>query len=234
MLKSIKPVIRQLKLLSLVAATLVAFGQSANADTLLGLYADANYWHTSNDTKYQSVDADMDKKGQTMISASLEHGVPFVPNARVRYADLSTDGKYTTNISKYDLNSTDVIAYYEILDNIVSVDVGLGAKILDGNWQVNNTKVDLGETLPMLYASAGGKLPFTGFSAKAEAGIAKNSDVDVIDTLAEVQYDFIDNMAVDMGLKVGYRIMDIKYEDNKKNKLDGKFKGPYIGLQLHF
>ncbi len=215
---------------------LTGLTQVAQADTILGVYADANYWDTENENTYNTTKATMDDKGRFMASVGLEHGVPLVPNVKVRYADLANDGTYGTSAtaSKLSLDSTDLIAYYEILDNVVSIDVGLGAKALSGDWQVGtNSKVDLGETLPMAYLSAGAKLPFTGFSAKAEIGVAGNGDVEATDALAEIQYDFVKNMAVDIGAKVGYRVIDMKYDETGK-KFDSEFKGPYVGLQFHF
>lgn len=217
----------------LILATASSVG---HADTLLGIYADANYWHTSTDSSQNGVDSDYDSQGQLMLAASLEHGVPLVPNARLRYTQLNADGK-TDAKQQLTMNSTDAIAYYELLDNVVSVDVGLGAKFLEGDYKTATTTYDMGKTLPMLYGSVGAKLPFTGLSAKAEAAVAKGSEVDATDLQAEIQYQFIDNIALDVGGKLGYRIMDINYDQlpNTNNKaFDTTFKGPYVGLELHF
>lgn len=216
-------------LTALVAST-------AHADTLYGLYADANYWHTSSETTQNGVKTEHKDKGQLMASASLEHGVPFVPNARVRHASLDSTEK-ATNI-KHDLSSTDVIAYYELLDNVVSLDVGLGAKILEGEIEdsADRAIADLSKTLPMAYVSAGAKLPFTGLSAKAEVGIAHNSKYKATDAQAELKYNFIDKALIDVGAKVGYRVLTIEADEILKDKSDYKneFTGPYAGVEIHF
>ncbi|MDO4441803.1 MAG: TIGR04219 family outer membrane beta-barrel protein [Moraxella sp.] len=211
-------------LMALVATT-------AHADTIYGLYADANYWHTSNESTQDGTTTKHDSKGRLVASASLEHGVPFVPNAKVRYANLDSSPKNSN--AKHDLSSTDIIAYYELLDNVVSVDVGLGAKILDGS--INNS-TDLSKTLPMAYASVGGKLPFTGLSAKAELGAAHNSKYKATDAQAEIKYNFVDKALVDVGAKAGYRIMTVEADEIFRDKSDYKneFKGPYVGLEVHF
>lgn len=220
---------------SLLTAGIIATTMgTAQADTIYGLYADANYWNTEVESSYNGVDADYDDQGQMMASVSVEHFVPLVPNVRVRHATLDADGTLGTVKSELDLSSTDAIAYYEILDNVVSADIGLGAKFLQGDFTRGTTTTNLDETLPMGYASVGAKLPFTGLSAKAELGIAKGTDVDVTDAQAEIKYDFVDTLAMDLGAKVGYRVMEIDYDDVKDKELNTDFKGPYVGLELHF
>ena len=140
------------------------------------------------------------------------------------------------NISE--LNNIDYILYYELLDTVVHADVGVGLTNLDGTVKNLNagalSQYDLDEYSPLLYATAGVKLPFTGMSAKAEAVYSHGSDTKKTDVQAELQYDFIDNLAVDLGAKLGYRIMKIDAEQNNVPDLQLEFKGPYIGLDIHF
>ncbi|WP_066802308.1 TIGR04219 family outer membrane beta-barrel protein [Moraxella oblonga] len=220
------------KLLCLTAL----LASTAHADTLYGLYVDANYWHASNETTQNNTNTKHKDGGQLMVSASLEHGVPFVPNARVHHVSLDSTEK-TTDI-KHDLSSTDVIAYYELLDNMVNLDVGLGAKILEGEIEGKNTDstTDLSKTLPMAYVSAGVKLPLTGLSAKAEVGVAHNNKYKATDAQAEIKYNFIDKAFIDVGGKLGYRMINIEADKLLKDDSDYKneFKGPYAGLEIHF
>ncbi|MBS9778578.1 MAG: TIGR04219 family outer membrane beta-barrel protein [Gammaproteobacteria bacterium] len=227
--------------LLLTAGLISVSAMSAYADTVYGVYADANYWYPDASVGTNDKNkTDYDEKGQLMLSANVEHGVPMFPNVYASHTQLNTE-KDTTAISKneVDLTSTDVVAYYEVLDNVVSADVGLGAKVLQGeskNMLVGGTKVasqSLDETLPMAYGSVGAKLPLTGFSAKVKAGYAKGNDVEATDAQAEIKYDFVDNIVVDLGAKAGYRVSKVKY-DKKDVKLDSEFKGPYVGLEAHF
>ncbi len=90
----------------------------------------------------------------------------------------------------------------------------------------------------MIYGAAGVKLPLTGLSAKAELLYSNYEDTQLTDAKAELQYNFVDNLLVDVGLKAGYRILDIQFDDyesnNLKNDLSFEFKGPYIGVDIHF
>lgn len=235
----------------------------AQAD-VIGVKADASYWFydgkaqvqpksntssLSNQTgvndlllnPYAGLSApeeNLDRKGSAQISLAFEHPIPLIPNAKIRYVNLkSQTEKELAGQPVYDLNidHTDFILYYEILDTIVNADVGLGATNLNGDIKtLNVSKVDIDKTVPVIYGSAGVKLPFTGLSAKAELLYSNINDTKITDAQAELQYNFIDNLLVDVGLKAGYRILDVKLDDYDKNDLKFNFKGPYIGLDMHF
>ncbi|ENX18403.1 hypothetical protein F895_00018 [Acinetobacter sp. CIP 64.2] len=235
----------------------------AQAD-MLGVKADASYWFYDGKAKVQpkpntsslsnqtgvddlllnpyaglsAPEENLDRKGSAQISLAFEHPIPLIPNAKIRYVNLKSQTENTVaGQPVYDLNidHTDFILYYEILDTIVSADVGLGATNLNGDVKtLNVSKTDIDKTVPVIYGSAGIKLPFTGLSAKGELLYSNFNDTKITDAQAELQYNFIDNLLVDVGLKAGYRILDIKLDDYKKNDLKFDFKGPYIGLDIHF
>ena len=60
------------------------------------------------------------------------------------------------------------------------------------------------------------------------------NDVKITDAQAELQYDFIQSVAVDLGLKAGYRILNIELDDLDNRDMKFEFKGPYVGLNAHF
>lgn len=229
-----------LKLTLLSCASLLAAGLT-HADTLLGVYASADYWYVqgnAEDANHSATKQDIDQKGQFQVALSLEHGVPLLPNARIRYTALDVDSEQKIlNTPTYNLklNNSDFILYYEVLDNVVSADVGLAAKRLEGDVSFAGiAKRDVSATLPSVYASVGAKLPFTGLSAKAEALYGKNGSKQATDLSAEVKYDFIDNALLDVGAKLGYRLLNIDLE--KQNGIEPQFslRGPYLGVEAHF
>jgi len=226
----------------LFTALLLGLGLSSigHAD-VIGLKADASYWNF--DGYSQSANAgkqDLDRQGTAQLSVAFEHPVPLLPNAKIKYVNLDSNSEQSTplNAADIELNNIDYILYYELLDTIVHADIGAGLTNLDGTVRNLNagalTQYDLDEYSPSLYATAGVKLPFTGMSAKAEAVYSHGSDIKKTDVQAELQYDFIDNLLVDVGAKVGYRIMNIDAEQNNAPDLELEFKGPYIGLNIHF
>ena len=230
--------------LSLLAAALGYCGV-AQAD-VVAVKADASYWAYDGQANMAAQtgvdDYDLERDGSTQVSLAIEHPVPLIPNAKLRYVNLNAQTEnQVLNQPIYDLNidQTDFILYYEILDNVVDADIGIGASKLSGDVKtlaLANTKID--ETVPVIYGAAGVKLPLTGLSAKAELLYSNYEDTQLTDAKAELQYNFVDNLLVDVGLKAGYRILDIQFDDyesnNLKNDLSFEFKGPYIGVDIHF
>ncbi|MGS5800263.1 TIGR04219 family outer membrane beta-barrel protein, partial [Acinetobacter baumannii] len=183
-------------------------------------------------------DQDLDRKGSAQLSLAFEHPIPFIPNAKIRYVNLDTQTKSETlGQANYnvDLDHSDFILYYELLDNIVSVDAGLGATVINGDITAYTGKrVDIDKTYPIAYLSGEVKLPFTGLSAKGEATYTNFDDAKITDALVEAKYKFADNLLIDLGLTAGYRILNIDLDDYDNNDLKFEFKGPYVGLEAHF
>lgn len=213
----------------------------AQAD-VIGIKGDLSYWaydgQANMAAQTAASDQDLERKGAAQLSLAIEHPVPLIPNAKIRYVNLKTQTENEVAgqpVYDIDMDHADFILYYEILDNIVNADVGVGATTLNGHvTTLALSKTDIDKTVPVIYATAGAKLPFTGLSAKGEVLYSNFNDAKITDAQAELQYNFIDNLLVDVGLKAGYRILDIKLDDYEKNDLKFNFKGPYIGLDIHF
>lgn len=227
----------------ILSTALLAIGSTTAQADFLGLYAGVDGMYTkADDSAGQS-----DDKFNAVYNLAFEHPVPFLPNLKLRYSDFSnteSSGNALVNVNQsLGVQTLDALGYYEILDNIVSVDAGLGAKRINTKDVVRLSTGNVGaviknnydETLPALYVAAGGKLPFTGFSAKAEVMAGKNSDADFSDINAEVKYNFIQNIALDLGVKFGYRAMTVNFDDDANSGFDKiEAKGPYLGLEAHF
>lgn len=231
--------------MKLLKLSLLALGTSvcglAQAD-VIGVKGDLSYWNYNGEANMaaqtSAPDQDLDRKGSAQLSLAIEHPIPLIPNAKIRYVNLKTQTENEVAgqpVYDLDIDHTDFILYYEVLDNIVDADIGFGASNLNGDVKtLGLNKTDIDKTIPVIYGSAGVKLPFTGLSAKAELLYSNVNDTKITDAQAELQYNFIDNLLVDVGLKAGYRILDIKLDDYEKNDLKFNFKGPYIGLDVHF
>ena len=225
----------------LLTTLLLGFGLStlSHAD-LVGVKADLSYWDFDGYSQDNNFKHELDRQGTAQLSIAVEHPVPLLPNAKIKYVNLDSNSEQSTpaNASEIELNNIDYILYYELLDTVVHADVGAGLTQLDGTVQnLTNAafnQYDLDEYSPLLYATVGVKLPFTGMSAKAEAIYSHGSDSQKTDVQAELQYDFIDNLLVDVGAKIGYRVMQVDVEQKQRPDLQLEFKGPYIGLDIHF
>ncbi len=240
--------------MKILKISMLALGTSlcglAQAD-VIGVKGDLSYWNYNGKANMaaqtSAPDQDLDRKGSAQLSLAFEHPIPLLPNAKIRHVNLKTQTEnevFGQPIYDLDIAHTDFILYYEILDNIVDADVGFGATTLNGDVTTlladptsslyKMGKVDINKTVPVIYGSAGVKLPFTGLSAKAELLYSNFNDTKITDAQAELQYNFIDNLLVDVGLKAGYRILNIKLDDYEKNDLKFDFKGPYLGIDIHF
>ena len=242
-----------------LSAFLVTLGLSSFAQAdFIGLKGDVSYWNIggtseinnqsslSNQTgvgdllldPYAGINNqyDLDKKGTIQASIAFEHPIPIIPNVKLKYTKLDTETEAKFDLAKTEINldHTDLILYYEILDNVVKADVGIGATKLNGTVQQFSRNINVDEYSPIIYAEAGVKLPFTGLSAKAEATYTNVNDVKITDAQAEFQYDFVKTIFLDLGAKVGYRILNIELNDIDKSDMKFDFKGPYIGLNAHF
>ncbi|OTG85109.1 TIGR04219 family outer membrane beta-barrel protein [Acinetobacter sp. ANC 4648] len=219
----------------------VALGLSSFAQAdFIGLKGDISYWNidgNSNINKKYQADQDIDRDGTVQLSVAFEHPVPIIPNIKAKYTKLNLETKANTlglDKTEINLDHTDLIFYYEILDNVVKADIGVGATRLNGNTKQFGQNVNIDEYSPIIYAEAGAKLPFTGLSAKAEATYTNINDVKITDAQAEIQYNFVQSLFLDLGAKVGYRVLNIELNDLNKRDMKFDFKGPYIGLDAHF
>lgn len=213
----------------------------AQAD-FIGLKGDISYWDVdgkANIDEKKLADQDLDRTGAVQASVAFEHPIPVIPNVKLKYTKLDTETESNNpveQLAKTDINldHTDFILYYEILDNVVKADVGVGATRLNGDVKQFGNSFDIDEYAPIVYAEAGVKLPFTGLSAKAEATYTNVNDVKITDAQAEVQYNFVQSILLDLGAKVGYRVMNVELTDLDERDMKFEFKGPYIGLDAHF
>lgn len=240
------------------------FSQQAQADTLLGLYIGGDQWATettgalatSSDLQtFQFEDQDF-----SSFYAALEHPIPLVPNLKIKYteleleamADLNQSFEFGDNIYKVDtrvtgdsdLSHIDYVLYYEIFDNdLISIDLGLSAKQFDGYVKVKGDEqslgfseesIDISGVVPMAYGAVQVGLPFTGLSVFAEGSMLAIGDSSIQDYQVGVAWEFVDNMAVDIALRAGYRALSLELDDVDDIYTDLETKGLFAGLQVHF
>lgn len=235
----------QKTILSLMAGAVFGFASMGAQADFVGVYAGIDAAFVKSDTENSAPNEDTKVAGT--YSLAFEHPVPFVPNAKIRYSKYETtdweDIGPAVIHGELEFETLDLLAYYEVLDNVVSIDVGAGAKKINseisvvGKSKFNSMQISLSEkyddTIPGLYAAAGGKLPLTGLSAKAEVFVGKNSNADFTDYNAEIKYNFVETLLVNVGAKVGYRNLKVNVDDPADvDELSAK--GPYIGLEVHF
>ncbi len=253
-----------MKICRLAATAMLCLAPLANAkaDTVLGVYAGAQGWNTSTSGGFSESSTgnaafDLDSQTNTSLYVAFEHMVPLVPNIKVNYTTLDTDGvtelnsafefdgnvytENTTLLTQVDMDSTDIILYYELFDNdLFSLDLGINGKYIDGTFFVED--VESGTTgdaafkgvIPMAYSRVMFSFPYTGFSAYAEGSYMSLDDHKVRDIQAAVTYSFIESLALDMTLQLGYRDVSIDIEDLDDIYADLTYDGVFAGLEIHF
>jgi len=182
----------------------------------------------------------------------IEHPVPIIPNIRLGTTSMKLGGSgvisqpttydggtfaaSTAVTSDLDLSHTEVALYYELIDTVVDLDLGLNFKFFDGKVYVtdggaNTATSTFKETVPMLYGSLTVPIPATGFKLAGDISTISYKDSTYTDYMVRVRYetDFM------LGVELGYRSIHIDYQDvgaGKYAKLDAK--GPYLMATLSF
>ncbi len=185
------------------------------------------------------------EENQNYLFARIEHPVPLIPNVRITRTTLDHAGSGTATFtlngvsisgtvsSDASFEQTDITAYWEVLDNVVSLDLGLNAKLIDLSYTVTdgtNTSSDsVSATIPMVYALVGIS-PMPGLLINAEGSVISYSGSTISDYVIKLSYttDYL------LGVEAGYRNQTYKLDDIDGYFGEMKFKGPFAGVYLKF
>ncbi|WP_440056182.1 TIGR04219 family outer membrane beta-barrel protein [Pseudoalteromonas sp. T1lg65] len=245
------------------ALSLACLAPVAHADTILGLYIGAEGWDTETEGSFsekgQMQNFNFEDETFTSFYAALEHPVPLVPNLKLKYTELELTGQTqltesfdfgdevftvgTTATTDADLTHIDYVLYYEVLDNdLISIDFGVNFKQFDGSIKVAGTangfsrseEVEFSGFVPLGYLRGEVGLPLTGLSLFAEGSVLAIDDSKIQDYQVGVAYEFVDNMAIDVAIRAGYRSMVLELDDVDDINTDLDVSGPFAGIQIHF
>ena len=186
------------------------------------------------------------EESQGYLFATLEHPVPLLPNVRLMHTSLDHSGSGTTTFNfegvgfsgnvanEFTIEQTDLLLYYEVLDNVVSLDLGLNVRVLDITYSIadnggNTTSGSVSGPVPMIYGLVGGS-PWPGLLLSAELNYMAISGSTISDFNAKIAYttDFF------VGFEAGYRAQTIELDDVDDTNADLDFTGPFIGAYLKF
>ena len=232
---------------------------TAQAD-FLGFRIGANSWQQDYDGEVRSSsaaideiditdDLGLDDETGSHFYIAFEHPVPVLPNILLERTELdieetasptrdftfdgvsysATDQITTTS----DLSHTDLSAYYEVLDNWVSLDIGLTLRQFDEGIELVSTteraELDIDATVPLLFVAAKFELPLTGLYASAQAKAISYSDATLSDFSIALGYE----TDFGLGLEGGFRSFEIDYDDDDE-EANLTIDGAYAGLFYHF
>jgi len=186
-----------------------------------------------------------DNEAQNYVFVSLEHFIPIIPNFRLIRTNIDHTGNglttfnfngltFTGNVNNdISITTTDLIAYYEVLDNVVSLDLGLVIRNLKVDYTItgggSTTTDSLNETVPMLYALIGAS-PWPDLTISGELSYVAASGSSISDFTAKIAYTT--NFMV--GIEAGYRIQNFEFDDISSTNANMDFDGIFAGAYLKF
>jgi len=208
---------------------------AASAATILGFGAEVDYYSptASGDFQYKTTPTTFssDKESAYQIGLYFEHPVPMLPNLRIDYTpDTSFSGSNgAAGTNKVTFNQLDVTPYYEILDNIVDLDIGVSFKILDGK-VAGLVNESFNQVIPMGYLGAGVSIPAMPLSFSGSVKYVGFSG----DSLTDARVKAVWNVFAGLQAQAGYRYESIEIKDRFDMKSNVAFKGPFVGVGYSF
>ena len=182
---------------------------------------------------------------------AIEHPVPGLPNIKIMHTRLSNSGSgvlstpFTFGGNTYNatenintdlkLDNTDLILYWELANNRAHFDLGINVKFVNAEARVESTttstieQVDFKGAIPMLYANL--QLDLTKrISIGAEGSFLSVGDHSISDYALRLKYQ----SPARVGFEVGYRRINLEFDDLDGVTSDLGFKGPYAAISFHF
>jgi len=200
------------------AAVAFAAAVPAQAAMLLGVKAGADAWFADakiNDTRNDDNDT------QISYHVALEHFIPLVPNARLRYTDIDAGA--------VSFGQTDYTAYYEILDNdLIAFDIGVTLSKFNAGKFAGESFSDW---QPNLYGNVEVGIPMTPVSVFGDLNMGNFDDTSTVDGQAGVKWT-LPLIAADLNLRAGYRVMDYDFDFVKQSDGKVKLNGWFAGVEI--
>ena len=242
----------KIKELVCIAALATPFAATADALSISiggGIWNESPSGFIKKTTDPAEVDVESDlfwgEESQGYVFVTLEHFVPIIPNFRLIHTSMDHSGSgettfnfdgqtFTGNVDNdFSIETTDLIAYYEVLDNVVSLDLGLNIRHLKVDYtitSIGSTTTDSdSETIPMIYVMAGVS-PWPDLIISGELSYMSYDGSTVSDFTAKIAYTT--NFFV--GFEAGYRKQAFEFDDVSDNDADMDFDGVFAGAYLKF
>lgn len=191
-------------------------------------------------------DFNLDDKTTSTVWARLVHPIPIIPNVQLRYTPLKISGSGHSSFSfkghtftgkthsELKFDQFDATLFYNPWDTVVSIDLGLNVKFIQGEISTRSTtqsaKADFNVAIPMLYGRVGLKVPATNLRFDLKASTISYDGNHLSDITASARYTMLGLV----GIEAGYRAERLKLDDIDDVSADIKFRGPYLGVSIGF
>lgn len=261
MTHAVTPHLRRCALALLITTALPS--APALADTILGIQGGIGLWQPDfsgevgdgmNDIP-ELEDLNIDSDGNVQAWAQLEHFIPLLPNIRLMYSQVEADGDSRVKerfslggiivdanvrvVTEMSVTHLDGTLYYELLDNWVTLDLGLTVRYFDGYVQVESelsapARSEMQGVIPMLYGKARFDLPFSGLWVEAIGSGAAYDGDEIFDLSAAIGYEVSFTPLLKAGVSLGYRRLDLTVANFGDFYADISATGPYLEANLRF
>ncbi|MEO2178119.1 MAG: TIGR04219 family outer membrane beta-barrel protein [bacterium] len=236
----------------LMVAFLLAVTSAAEAD-FLGIYGGVGYWDSESSGQIigQTIDLQDDLNlsngGGYHLWIAFEHPVPVLPNIKIAHTNIedSGDGTLTKDFefqgimytvdqdvhTEIDLTHTDLTLYYELIDIAMDLDIGVTARWLDAEVNVQGVSDSVDIVLPALYVSAKVGLPFTGTYFGGDVNYIGYGGDKLLDYTVKVGWETENFILPEFGIELGYRSYGAEIDSFD---FDIEADGVFLNLTAHF
>ena len=171
----------------------------------------------------------------------FKHPVSFLPNFKIQQNNIHTNGIITVSDPNFlngqtvqvngdfNFSHTDLVLFYEIMDNWLNVDIGISGKYFDGYQRFKystalNDELDFDHLIPMLYLQGKIDFPHTNLSVTSMIKTLSFDSNKVTDINLALQY----HLKNGFGIELGYRVLDLDLKNISRIKSDLKVDGIYL------
>ena len=209
--------------------------------------------HSYNSASFDLVDdLDIDSPAQTSMVLIMEHQITALPNIRYQSYNLDSSDNHSLNpdisfgqgsaglggngSASYDLESNDLVLYYQLLDNWMDLDMGVDLKRLDGQVSQTGTgsSIDVDETIPLLHLSARVDLPINGLYLGANIN-SNVMDLGISESQAQdstIMLGFENGTG--LGIAGGIKSFSLDLNNADDTNTDLEYDGLFVNGYLNF
>ena len=221
-----KSILTGLCLLSVNASAAMILGFGAEADVYNPKASGDFDYKTTTRTRFNG-----ERNSGYQVGLYLEHPVPLLPNIRL---DLTPEASFAgsdgaAGINKVTFNQTDITPYYEILDNVVDLDIGITFKVLDAKIE-GTVNQEFSEVIPMAYLSAGIDLVGTGLRIAGDLKYIEYKG----DAFGDSRIKAVLHINKFLQAQAGYRYERLRIKNRFDINSNMIIEGPFIGLGATF
>lgn len=243
-----------MKFKTLQAVFLLMTAIVAKAD-FVGIHGGVGYWNSQiggeilNDEIDLEDDLDITGNASNQFWFALEHPIPIIPNIRIARTSMEDSGdgtigrdfvflgvNYTATQqvhTEIDLTHTDVTLYYEIVDIGMDLDVGVTARWIDAEVNIEGFVESADVVVPMFYARAKFGLPFTGCYLAGDVNAISYRGNSLTDYTVKVGWETENFIFPEFGIEIGYRDFSLQADESDLN-FNVNVEGAFVNLTAHF